>query len=263
MAKPSTKPTTQLNSWDEELAQASQVAAKAESKLGGSGNFFATKGGQLMFDGNPLPGNTIDSIVLASVAENCFYEGKFDPKTPASPVCFAFEPEDPEEEMVPHKLSSKPQHTDCATCPHNEFGTADGGTGAGKACKNLRRLALIPAGKAERGTFVFNTPEDLRAAAIGYLKVPPTSTKEWGRYVKTLAAGVQRPPYAVASRVSLVPAGTTFKVTIDMLEKAPATLRDAILAQRELALNDIRQPYAPNEARPATTANKTKGRALR
>lgn len=263
MAKAATKPTTQLNSWDEELAQQAQVAAKAESKQGGSGNFFSTKGGQLMFDGNPLPGNTLDAIVLASVAENCYYEGKYDPKNPASPVCFAFEPDDPDAEMVPHKLSTKPQHTDCATCPHNEFGTADGGTGAGKACKNLRRLALIPAGKAERGTFVFNSSDDLRAAVIGYLKVPPTSTKEWARYVKTLAATVQRPPYAVASRVSLVPAGTTFKVTVDLLDKAPAGLREAILAQRDAALNDIRQPYAPNEARTAPATNKTKGRAIR
>lgn len=56
----------------------------------------------------------------------------------------------------------------CQKCQWNEFGSAD--RGAGKACKEMRRLLIF-------------IPEQ---AQIGVLSVPPSSLKAWGNYINSL-----------------------------------------------------------------------------
>lgn len=63
---------------------------------------------------------------------------------------------------------------DCASCPYNQFGSE----GAGKACKNMRRLYIIRDGKPD----------------IYLLTVPPTSLRDINKALKTIM-GKTKTPY--------------------------------------------------------------------
>lgn len=223
---------TAVAKWDEELASLAQRAKGLEDSVSG-GNFISTKGGRLQYQGAEIPGNTMNVIIVEHILENHMYEGRFDPDTPQSPICFAFGED--EDEMSPHEKAESPQHETCKGCPFNEFGTAD--TGKGKACKNIRRLALIP----EDGM------EDIEAAELAMIKVPVTSVKGWAGYVRQLADSMGRPPLGVITELSLVPdPKSQFKMQFKCVEKIEdGDVIQALIAKREQANTDLRIPYAP------------------
>ena len=135
---------TALVKWEEELAKQAEVAAGMEANVGG-GQFFSMQGGQLKFNDNPVPGNQMAVIILDHILENVFYDGDFDPNNPQPPTCFAFGRSD--DDMAPHETvvaEGQAQNETCNGCPFNQWGSAD--KGRGKACRNTRRLAMIPAG---------------------------------------------------------------------------------------------------------------------
>jgi hypothetical protein len=101
------------------------------------------------------------------------------------------------EEMQPHENSFKPQNEECLGCPHAEWGSDENSpSGRGKACKETRRLGVIPASALEEG---------LEKASIAIFNVPVTSTASWGNYVHTLAAAAKRPAWSVITKIKLVP----------------------------------------------------------
>lgn len=73
----------------------------------------------------------------------------------------------------------------CAACPNNAFGSAD--KGAGKACKNVVRAYILPSGGA---------------LLPWKLDVPPTSIKEFKKYVSGVVMGGKH-PYGVVTRIGL------------------------------------------------------------
>jgi len=78
---------------------------------------------------------------------------------------------------------------DCEDCPFNKFGTANGGTKPGKACKNMIRLYIMTEGN----------PIPL------ILALPPTSIKAWQNYrVSVLATQGLKPTDAV-TQITLTP----------------------------------------------------------
>ena len=230
--------TKALANWDDELAKYATEAAASEQTSGGK--FLSTKGGILSFGGAAVPGNVMNVIVLDHILENHRYTERFDPDSPASPICYAFGRTD--EEMQPHENCSEPQSDSCVGCPLNEWASAD--TGRGKACKNIRRLALIP----EDGL------DDLENCDIAFLKVPVTSVKNWAGYVQAVATQMKRPPFAVITEISVVPDNKTqFAVKFKVGDKIedPEVLK-AILARRAAVADSIAFPYAKNEDRPAS-----------
>ena len=240
-AKATKKTGTAVAKWDEELAALAQKAKELEDSVGG-GNFISTKGGRLTYQGAEIPGNSMNVIIVDHILENHIYEGRFDPDTPQSPICFAFGED--EDDMEPHEKSESPQHESCKGCPFNEWGSAD--QGRGKACKNIRRLAVIP----EDGL------EDIESAELAMIKVPVTSVKGWAGYVRQIADTLGRPPLGVVTEVSLVPdSKTQFKMNFKLVEKIDdGEVIQALLAKRKQAETDLRTPYAPTpeeEAPPA------------
>src|ERR1039458_338531 len=161
------KATTSMVKWDEKFAAMAKKSSKIVSSIGGDSNFIKLQSGVLQYQGAAIPGNTMDVVVIDHVLLNMLYVGKFDSANPTSPVCFAFG--EVASEMTPHEDSHTPQNNNegCATCEHNEFGSAD--TGRGKACKNSVRLALIS----------INDLEDVAGAEVAYMHVPVTSVKLW------------------------------------------------------------------------------------
>jgi hypothetical protein len=122
-------------------------------------------------------------VVVDFIAANMFYEGKFDPQNPSPPACFALG-ENPMQ-LVPSGNSPNQQSDSCKGCPMNEFGS----DGNGKACKNQRVLAVLP-------------PDAQPDTPMWRLVVPPTSTKAWDAYVKSVVSMYQMPPVSVVTTVS-------------------------------------------------------------
>jgi hypothetical protein len=93
-------------------------------------------------DGQSTPG-PIEVIVLDYVWFMVHYPGVYNSNNPQQPNCFAVGRETPQSgELKPHETVKQAQHSDCKDCPKNEWGSAP--SGKGKACKNQRRLIVIP-----------------------------------------------------------------------------------------------------------------------
>lgn len=230
------KPKNQVNKWDAQLAALAQTSAVAEESALGGGAFVSTKGGRLSFGGAPVPGDKMNVVVLDSVLENHYYDVAFDPDNPASPVCFAFGRD--EKTICPHDGAPEPQHTQCKGCPLNEFGTDE--RGKGKACANVRRLALIP----ESGL------EDIEGADVAYLKVPVMSVKNWAGYVTQLATTLKRPPFAVVTEVSVVPDDKSqFRVQFKFVREITDSQElGELIAKNEVVQGQIGFPYQAVES---------------
>ncbi|MBU6231495.1 hypothetical protein KGP36_02400 [Patescibacteria group bacterium] len=237
--------STALVPWDEELASAAQSAAAMQQSSGGA-QFFSTRSGILSFDGAPFEDNQMATVVVAERLENVYYGGEYDENNKTSPLCFAFGT-DPAT-MAPHQVcvdAGTAQAESCKVCPHNQWGTA--AKGKGKACRNTQRLALIPAGDmAADGRVELTDPETMREAAIAYLKLPVTSVKGWGAYVRQLNATLHRPPYAVVTRVKLTPhPKNQFQVLFSTVEKLAEEYRDTVTQRHNEAEELIEFPYQP------------------
>lgn len=280
--KPTSKPGTEVVDWEKQMAEQAKMAQDAE-KLGGGGKFFSTKAGVLTFDETPLPGNQMAVVILDGIHENIFYGTAYDPDNRAPPKCFAFGREEdgtfvPEDEMEPHEIVDKEtdtferQSSDCASCPNNEWGSAE--KGRGKACGNRRRLALIPAGSyvsQGRGKGfeleLFDDEDLFSKADLAFMKLPVMSGKAYSRFVHSVAEEFKRPPHGVFARIWLEPdQRSQFKVEFEVLEEVPGHLLPVIMRRHEEAKKAIAFPYTPfreedeqEDAR--TTKKRTSGSA--
>lgn len=255
MARATTKkPGTAVANWDEELAKQAEVAAAVEANSGG-GQFFSVKGGILQFDGAPLPGNQAAVVIVDSIIEYTYYEGDYDPDNPQSPAAYAF---GRDEETIRWHENSIPEYAGelCKDSDINQWGSAE--KGRGKACKNSRRLALIPAGSynAKGDLEMFDDDEEhFRKTPIAFMKLPVTSVKGYSTFVKQVSGALRRPPHGVFTRISVVPdPKTQFKVLFEVLDKIPNELMGAVMQRHTEAQSIIEFPYAPIEEAPAKPA---------
>jgi len=228
-------PSTAVVNWEERLATYATEAAAEEEVFGGM--FLSLKAGRLTLDKVPCAGNKLDVVVVASTVEYAFYEGKYDMNNPQPPVCYAFGKD--EQQMSPHEKASKPQHTDCASCPKNVWGSDPEG-GKGKACKNTRRLALISAD-------IIADPSKIADAEEIYVKLPVMSAKNWAIYVNNVNAQYKRPPFGVITNITTEPdAKSQFKVvfkSMGRIEDQAAMM--ALIDRHEASQKTIGFPYSP------------------
>lgn len=240
---------TGMMKWDKELAELATLAAGMEAGTQ-TGEKFSIKNGILSFNGQAIPGNSMPVIILDAILLNANYPDRFDPTNPgAAPDCFAMARS--EADMRPHEVAVKAgtaRATDCASCPLNQWGSAD--QGKGKACGNKRRLALIPAGEFNaKGVFeMVDDVDTINTAPIGYLEVPAASLKGYAGFVKQLVATMSRPPLGVATKVTVVPLPTVgHGITFEALETIPDSLMAAVLKRAKEASTLIDFPYPPYE----------------
>lgn len=179
----------ELMSWQEDLKAHAKNIAHNE---GNDSSAITISHGTMMYHDQPIPNNELDVIILASATEHCYYGSAYDPDKISSPDCFSqgLEPTG----LVPHANVPEPIAATCDTCPYNEFGSAD--VGKGKKCKEYRKLIMIPANTA---------PEDVGRAEMAYMKVSPTSIKNWKKYVQQLVGSAGIPPWASVTKVKVVP----------------------------------------------------------
>lgn len=178
--------------WQARLAANAKVAVENERSVG---QFFSAKSGVLSWGGTPVPNNRMQVICVANIYENIFYTQKFQTDAPVPPRCYAFSHDG--RDIAPYESVIDPISPTCEKCPNMAWGTADAGQGKGKACKEQRRLALLPVS-------ALHSPEEIMTATVGYLRVPVTSTKQWSSHVKH-AALMGMPVWAIITEVILSP----------------------------------------------------------
>jgi len=108
-----------------------------------------------------------DGVMLYTKESNVFYQDRFKMGSRQMPTCFSPDGKTPSVAM--------PQSPTCATCPHNQFGSAK--EGEGKACKNTRPVFI--AIRLTDGSF---------GVIPKVLRVPPTSLTLIKNYVVATAA---------------------------------------------------------------------------
>lgn len=197
------KPSTSraLAPWEQKMIDAAARQSKVEKTVSGV-QAISTRGGILAIDKKPIKGNELLVIVLASIHFNEWYADKeFNADKPYTPPCYAYgdnSQEDPEDGMRPHPDAEDKQSEDgCKTCWANEWASAT--KGRGKACKNVRKLAVLT---ADAGA----DEEAMATGEMRTLKIPVMSVANWAEYVKeTLSESMNRPFWAVVTRVSLTP----------------------------------------------------------
>lgn len=231
--------TSLSQEWLDRLA-AHAKETQASEKV--ASNFFSTKSGVLSFNGMAIPGNTMECIALVSMHENVLYPSRFDAASPESPICYAFSFTG--DNMEPHAEAEQRQAQFCKDCPKLKWGTSD--NGKGKACRETRRISLLPASAAA-------SAENVVAATAGLLRVPITSVKHWAAYVARLAA-MNVPPFAMITKVSLTPdPKTMFRLDFACVRAiADSTVLDALLRRIDIEKNNMVSPYPKRD--PAAAA---------
>jgi hypothetical protein len=243
-AEPTKAPGTAIMTWKEKMAAVSAQAAATEAPKGG---FLSFKGGNMSYDDNLIPGNSMDVIVLDFVLENNIFRDKYNPSKPASPMCYAIGRD--ESELAPHEESEEPQSAKCEGCPNNEWGSDTEG-GRGKACKNTRRIAIIPADCLKGG------PDAIKKAGMVMCKLPVTSLKNFSTFVNQAVKVMDTPPFGVVVRIATKTHPTSlFQVHWTILDKIENQEHLEALYDRHIGANKAMfQPYPKMEDAPAPSS---------
>jgi len=192
-----------------------------------SGNkFISVKAGLLSSEGTPIANNKLKCIIIADVFANTYYKGDYDPKSHQTPSCYSFG--ELQKDMVPHADVATPVAPACEGCEFNQFGSAE--KGAGKRCKNSRRLACIG---LLSDTEI--TPEYIRSAEVRYLNLPVMSSKGFSQYVKKVATFYdERPVFAVYTEIGTQPdPRSQFVVTFRDIGLPATNLIESLVARHE------------------------------
>jgi hypothetical protein len=218
------------------LASLAEEAKEAAAKERPSISKISLKSGVMSYGGAPMMNNEVEAIILSASYRNAWYATKFDPNNIKNPNCFAFSEED--EGMAPHENVAEPVHATCEGCTKAEWGSA-GENSRGKACKQTRRLVLLPSNALDEGI------EKVKTAELAILDLPVTSVKNYSQFINTLAASAGVPAYAAVCKVKVVPdMKTQFKVMFQAMRVVPSVeLLDALKSRRPEALRISLQPY--------------------
>jgi len=150
-----------------------------------SGYMISTKAKVFTLPNGSASDGPLVCVVLDWVTSNSYFEGIYNPKDPQPPTCFAIAREPAK--AVPSDNAPKKQGDLCKDCPKNEWGSDPQG-GKGKACKNTRRLLIVPHDADEN-------------AQPWVISVSPTALKHFDKYVNTLA-DVGTHPIEVVTTIS-------------------------------------------------------------
>lgn len=164
-------------------AQKGQLGALPSNKISLKNKEFTLPNGQ--------KGKELQVVILDFIWFMVNYPGAYNANNPQQPNCFALGRERPDSGiLVPHEDAAEPQHSDCKDCPKNQWKSAPSGNG--KACKNQRRLIVLP-------------PDADEATEPMTIYVSPGGLKHFDAYVSRLQSEHQMLPVQVITRITFDP----------------------------------------------------------
>ena len=164
------------------------AAAMAMPDVDELGDRLSIRGGvfRVMREGvETEAGPTVDVVVVGANPKlsKTYYAKNYDPTGPlVAPDCFS------DDGVTPNDGVSAKQHHECASCPHNAWGSSTSNTGKGKSCRDSKRLAVVLSSDSKLSPLL--------------LTILPTSLKSLAGYQKELTNhGLS--PENVLTRLSL------------------------------------------------------------
>jgi hypothetical protein len=233
--------TKELTNWKDEMAKSAKaVAEQHTAPVSG----ISLKSGVMSYNGEPVPGNKLECIILTSVFENTYFPGRYDPDKIVPPACYSKSVH--KEGMVPYENVLDQQGDACATCANSQWGSDPNG-GKGKACKEKVKLAIIPAGLDST---------QVATAEVAIMTIPVTSVRNWGNYTNLLAAKYARPSWGISSFISVKPdAKTQFKVNFEegvpLADDMLGAVHDRIAKATEALLDGYDYPDEEEDKKPS------------
>ena len=167
-----------------------------------SGYMISTKAKTFTLPDGSANAGPLVCVVLDWVTANTYFEGIYNPKDVKPPVCWAIDNEP--SKAKPSKHATKPQGDLCKECKQNEWNSAPGDS-KGKACKNTRRVLVVPANATEK-------------TQPWVISVSPTGLKYFDKYVNSLAdTGTH--PIEVVTEISFEPSEAYPSLRFEVTEK--------------------------------------------
>ena len=153
---------------------AARVRTQQEHVEADTSNLIKVKRSGFEYQGLDL-GTEFECVILGSIFENVWYDREYDPddKEVHDPICFAFNSINAQ--LAPPSALKTAINKKCDGCPKNEFGSAS--RGKGKACRNYRRVAVVPWDSVEGKA---NTEE------IGIIRIAPTGLQTYAKFVNKI-----------------------------------------------------------------------------
>lgn len=235
------KPVSSTALVDIKAQIAAQLAGLSERVLPATGaSVKVTQDKKFKFPDGTETGGTFEAVVLDYVATREYYEGVYDPNNIEPPICFAISPNP--KGMIPSKNSPKLQSPECETCPMNQWGS----DGKGKACKEGRKLALIP-------------PDGGDDTPIWTLKTSPTAVKAFDSYVTGVGRVHNTIPIGVISTIGFDPGLSYASVRLSTPEANPnlteqfarqAEAREMLAVEPDVSSYGVEKP-APQRGKAA------------
>lgn len=226
-----TRGNTAAANIDAELAAEAQ--AIAENIQVGTGNVISLKDKQFTFPDGLVTTDPIELVIVDYAFRNQLFKGKYDPKNPSPPVCWAINRI--ERDLAPSANVPNPESSACGACPNNQFGS----DGDSKACKNQLVLAVVAPDSG---------PDD----PVFTLAVPPTSLKAAKAYIATIAKLHGSAPVKFVTEIALHPDSSYSKLMFKILDpNENYAAHFARRAEAEMVLMAEPEP-APEAAKPKT-----------
>lgn len=189
-----TNTSTALTPFQQRMMEVAQEQAAAEK--GGPAR-LSLRDKEFSID-DMSQGDAMNVVILQAAFDNAYYKGKFNPKKPAAPDCYALG-YDEASLAPPADLETKvsdacgePGKPGC--CPFNEWGSGDGD---GKKCKNQRRIAFVIAAEAAN-------PK----ATVVIGELPPKSNKNASKHFKKITKLLKKALFQFVTGLSFDPDNT-------------------------------------------------------
>ena len=114
--------------------------------------------------------------------------------------------------------------------------------GKGKACKNVRRLAIIAATDLDK----------IDKAEVAIAKLSVTSVKNWSTYANQVANALHLPPLGIITEMVVTPDPRyQFQINFSLIDKVQEQYLPALMKKRGEIMDLIYAPYdKPSEAPP-------------
>jgi hypothetical protein len=150
--------------------------------------------------GNEKPVETfhLDMVIVGvnPATSKKYYEGPYAMENVGPPTCWS------DNGTGPSAYAAKPQAKTCMMCPHNAWGTGQGG--AGRACQDSKKLAVIVPGDASGLVYEFTVPP-------GSFNSTNDKSMGWKQYCMSIAGydlgGRKADLFDVVTRVTFVSQG--------------------------------------------------------
>lgn len=181
---------------------------------------------------------TMDVIILSAnpAVSKVFYAKQWQPGDDGAPDCYS------NNGVAPDARSTMPQHTSCATCPQNAWGSKQNALGVDiKACADTKRLVVAAAGDP--------------AGELYLLSVPAASLSNLTKYVRELSSrGL--PIMGVVTQLSFDPDASYPKVqfkAVRFVEQSDFALVQGRLTADDALIREITGTQDAASAAPVAT----------